>query len=121
MARGGPLKFKKAQIAEAIVDSLGLKARVIEALGTSYVTLNKYLVRWPELQTQLDIEESNGRHVCAGGLFEMVTQNRDLKVKLLACQFFLKTKGKDHGWSEKEDTKGDQQIHFHFDPRAANV
>ena len=88
-------KFSKKQFLAAIEGSGGIVLLVARRLSCHPQTVNEYLNRDPELREQLDREKE-----CMIDAAESTLMNLIKKGSIPATIFFLKTRGRDRGYSE---------------------
>jgi hypothetical protein len=93
--------FTYEQLEKAFRAALGIKAQVAKILGCSYKTINNYAVKYPQLDEIRD------------EMLQQMLDNAELKLQkkisennLSAVIFFLKTKGKNRGYTERIENTG---------------
>ena len=89
-------KYTPKQIQEAITLSSGFLTQAAKNLGCTYQTINNYLTRFPELKETIIFEREK--------VLDFAESQLILKIKegdLTAIIFYLKTQGKQRGYSEK--------------------
>lgn len=90
-----PDRYTKDEIESAVLQSEGIKARAQEILGCTNYTLNRYLLKYPELnelfkaQRQTTIDEMEQLAI------EIIRDTRDTDL----LKFFLRTQA---GWNDKQ-------------------
>ncbi|RLI67501.1 hypothetical protein DRO91_10145 [Candidatus Heimdallarchaeota archaeon] len=102
MVKITPQKFKKA-----LFDSGGIKTTIARKLGVTRKAVYDYLERNPKLKILLKHEEEKILDMAEVSLFAQV-KNKDFP----ATKYILSTKGKDRGYTEKQEIEhsGQAQI-----------
>lgn len=104
-------KVKPESVIAAILKHNGIRTKVAESLGISRTTLYKYIESNPDIvqaledadNTILDAVESRLLHFTQGYIPDKngTRQAVPLPLQLDALKFFLRTKGKSRGYSER--------------------
>jgi hypothetical protein len=102
---GRPPKYTKTQIIEALKKSGGFKSRACRMLGCKYTTLNRYLERYPSLQTALNEIDEQYKDMAEFSLLKQVK-----KENTQATLFYLSRKGKDRGYADPKDQAAQNQF-----------
>lgn len=102
--------LRMGQVASALIDAGGIKSRAARYLGCSYSSLNNFMESNPELY---DIQEQ--ARVMIVELAEGKLVDKIRRGDLGAIKFFLSRRGKDYGWSTRQEITGaDGQDLFHI-------
>ena len=92
----GKPRFTIDQVAEALTKSAGLRSMAAKALGCSPPTVANYIERHKRLQ-ELEVEIVEHNLDMAEGTILTAIKNKNLTATI----FFLKTKGRHRGYSER--------------------
>ena len=97
--RGGPhLKFTEKQIAKALILSAGIRSEAATRLITTAVTIGRYISKSSALQKlENDITERN-LDIAEMSLFRNIEEGN-----VASTIFYLKTKGKHRGYTERTE------------------
>ena len=90
--------FTSQKINEAIKDSGGLKLEIAKKLNCNRETLDAYLKKFPECQKSLEREKENVLDIAEAQVYKRIKEGNDT---LLI--FFLKTRGKHRGYTERQE------------------
>ena len=82
------------EIKAAIKGSGGIKQRVIDRLGVTRPSLDKYLKKWPQLQDVMREEEETITDAYENALHKLALKLNDFR----AVKFYLQTKGRNRGY-----------------------
>ena len=94
------MKVKKEDFLRAIPGTGGLYTSIAQCLGINRHTVARYIERFPDLRKAVEEETESMIE-----MVEHVTVQRCLAGDVQACIFYLKTKGKHHGFTEKTETE----------------
>ena len=94
-------KYTREQIIKALVDNKGMVYLAAEALGCSHVTVYNYIERHPTVKAAW--QAVNGR---VGDKTELKLFDAIERGESWAVAFYLKTKGKDRGYVERQEVSG---------------
>ena len=97
----GKPRYTVAQVAEALEATAGIRAAAAKKLGCSRSTVANYIDRHKRLR-DLEAEIVEGNLDVAEGQVLKAIHEGDLK----AVIFYLKTKGKHRGYSERHQVEG---------------
>lgn len=94
------MKVKKEDFLKVIPGSGGLYTSIAQRLHIDRHTVARYIARFPDLRKAVEEETETTIE-----MVEHVTVQRCLAGDVQACMFYLKTKGKHHGYTEKSETE----------------
>ncbi len=109
-------KFAIPKVIEALQETGGLKARAARLLGCTRATVKSYIERYPEIQAALEEAEEDLLDEAESQLREQIRAGQ-----LTAIIFFLKTKGKGRGYTERVETTGKDGGPIEFQTKAEQV
>ena len=98
-------KVTKVKAIMAIYNARGVLAKAADELGVTRRTLYNYMQRWPDLARAY--EDAQERLL---DLAENVLVGAMQRGSLPAAMFVLKTKGKDRGYTERQEVKDVTEI-----------
>lgn len=94
-------KFTITSFREAIKSSNGIKSEVARKLKCSRQTVDNYLTKYPELQTELVHSREALIDLAESKLVKLVKKDN-----LTAILFTLETIGKNRGWTKRTEVTG---------------
>jgi len=104
--RGRPPRFTAAQVIAALEASAGIAAAAARLLRCDAKTLKGYIQRDPEISEALaDIIEDR-LDAAEASLLKLMTDSTNPHAQLNACMFYLRTKGKDRGYTFGAEVTG---------------
>jgi len=90
--------FTKEQIIEAIRKSNGYKTVAGRMIGCTSVTIDNYMKKYPEIETVYNEVLDSKLDFAEGQLMKNIKEGKETSLI-----FFLKTKGKDRGYIERQE------------------
>lgn len=109
-------KFTIEEVIAAIQEAGGLKNKAARLLGCTRQTVRRYIERYAAIQTALDETEEDLLDEAESQLREQIRAGQ-----LTAIIFFLKTKGKGRGYTERVETTGKDGGPIEFQTKAEQV
>jgi Bacterial regulatory protein, Fis family len=94
-------RYKKAEIAEALRRTLGVRSAAANALGCVPATITKYLKQYPDLADVQREAEASAIDLAESKLYKLIQSGN-----LTAIMFFLRTKGRGRGYNERYEISG---------------
>ena len=101
----GKQKYTVKQVGAALVANVGFVSMAAEALGCNRRTVGNYINRYPELAELKNQIEEERLDLCESKLMEQIEAGN-----LTAIIFYLKCKGKDRGYVEKQIIKSEGSL-----------
>lgn len=101
-------KYTAAQMIEALRASGGVIAAAARMLGCSRNTVKRYIRTYVTVEEVFEEENETSLDTAEEALLDYVRgelDGLDLKTRLQAIKFFLSTKGKDRGYTKKQERK----------------
>ena len=94
-------RYTVEQVCEAIRSQKGLLSMAANRLGCSYMTVWNYSQKYPEVKQAIEESKESMLDLAEGKLFQEINAGN-----MTAIIFFLKTKGKARGYSERQEITG---------------
>lgn len=94
-------RFTTTQMIEAAREEHGMVYLVAERLRCSHVTVYNYQKRHPSVREAFELERNRMVDVAEQKLYEAIQRGESWAIALM-----LKTKGKDRGYVERQETTG---------------
>ncbi len=109
-------RFKKSDIAEALLQNNGLRSYAAKALNCSPTTVMEYIQRYPELEAVEEKARAIRLEKTENKFYTLIDQDDDKKVAMTGCIFYLKTQGRKKGYVEKHEIEIPEGIVFKYHP-----
>jgi len=93
-----PQRFTEEQVAQAVRDTRGIATAAASKLGCNPSTIYAYLKRYPDLDEVLSEARESALDFAESKLMDAIEDGN-----LTAIIFFLKTRGKSRGYSERPE------------------
>ena len=94
-------RYTVEQVCEAIRSQKGLLSMAANRLGCGYTTVWNYSQKYPEVKQAIEESKESMLDLAEGKLFQEINAGN-----MTAIIFFLKTKGKARGYSERQEITG---------------
>lgn len=99
-------RYTPAQVVTALELTAGILTAAAEKLGCTRQTVASYVRRYPEIQEELDRILEARIDLAEGVVLQTMTRSKSEHCKLQAAMFYLKTKGKLRGYTERQELTG---------------
>jgi len=101
MRSGKEIGFSLEQVLSAIKDSSGIVSNIAERLNCSWATARKYIDKWDATKQALKNENEVALDFVENQLMRKIEDGDSIMIR-----FFLATKGKRRGYTERQEIAG---------------
>ncbi len=96
------MKFKPAEVAEAIREANGFITYAARRLGCNPMTVSRYIARYEIFKSAYEEAQNAMKDFAESQLYKLIAEGNTA-----AIIFYLKTKARDRGYSERIDINPD--------------